>query len=146
MSKQFFGDKWISFRLGTEMYVHPVDSIREIINYQPPVPVPGADKEVEGILNVRGEVITVLSGQALFNLDYMPPDDGWNIVILDTTVGQIGISVNAVGEILTIQTTQIDANQQTTDCNLVKGTVRQNDKLFILIDLSGYRQKSYEYE
>jgi purine-binding chemotaxis protein CheW len=146
MSKQLSGDKWISFQLGTEMYVHPVDSIREIINYQPPIPVPGADDEVEGILNVRGEVITVFSGQVLLNLDYTPPDDGWNIIILDTTAGQIGISVNAVGEILTVQASQIDANQQNTDCNLIKGTVRQNDKLFILIDLSGYRQKSYEYE
>ena len=135
MSSPASGDKWISFRLGTEMYVHPVDSIREIINYESPIPVPGADREVEGILNVRGEVITVLSGQVLLELDDAPPDKEGNIIILDTTAGQIGLSVNAVDEIITLEPRQIDTGQESAASNLIKGTVRHDDGLFILIDL-----------
>jgi len=144
MSSPASGDKWISFRLGTEMYVHPVDSIREIINYESPIPVPGADREVEGILNVRGEVITVLSGQVLLELDDAPPDKEGNIIILDTTAGQIGLSVNAVDEIITLEPRQIDTGQESAASNLIKGTVRHDDGLFILIDLSNYRQESHE--
>jgi len=117
------------------MYVHPVDSIREIINYESPIPVPGADREVEGILNVRGEVITVLSGQVLLELDDAPPDKEGNIIILDTTAGQIGLSVNAVDEIITLEPRQIDTGQESAASNLIKGTVRHDDGLFILIDL-----------
>ena len=126
------------------MYVHPVDSIREIINYESPIPVPGADREVEGILNVRGEVITVLSGQVLLELDDAPPDKEGNIIILDTTAGQIGLSVNAVDEIITLESRQIDTGQESAASNLIKGTVRHDDGLFILIDLSNYRQESHE--
>lgn len=126
------------------MYVHPVDSIREIINYESPIPVPGADREVEGILNVRGEVITVISGQVLLDIEDTAPDKDGNIIILDTTAGQIGLSVNAVDEIITLEPTQVDTGQEATGSSLIKGTVRHNDGLFILIDLSDYRQESHE--
>lgn len=145
--------QWISFSLGRETYVHAIDSVREIIQYTPPVPVPGAPHEVEGVLNVRGEVVPVLCGHALLNLpDEAVHDDGWRVIILETPSGLLGLRVDAVREIVAFSEAAIEADTQTAFTSppgkggLIKGTYyygnhhgnHHQQELLIPIDLSGY--------
>lgn len=53
-------EKGICFRLGNERYVHPISNIKEVLSYQSPAPVPGAREGVEGMIDVRGNMVTVL--------------------------------------------------------------------------------------
>lgn len=146
--------QWISFSLGTETYAHAIDSVREIVQYTPPVPVPGAPREVEGVLNVRGEVVPVPCGRALLN----PPDeevrdDGWRTVILETPSGLLGLRVDAVREIVAFSEAAIEADTQAAFASppgkgrLIKGSDyhlnyhhlnRHQQEQLIPIDLSGY--------
>ncbi len=130
-------DQWISFEVGTETYVLSVDKIKEIIPYASPVPVPGSPCFAEGILNVRGNVVTVLSSRLLLDLqEARCPEEG-RIMIFEADGEQFGISVDSVGHIIDFQSGQADWSDQGKTNSLVKGTFHFNGQLYILADFSG---------
>ena len=135
-------DQWISFKVGSETYAQPIAAVKEVIPYTPPVPVPGAPQSVDGILNVRGEVITVLCGLSLFVSGQREAADDGRIIILDTGRGHIGVSVDAVGEIVTLEDGVIETNEHSMSHELIVGTARHGDQLLILVDLEGYYEKA----
>lgn len=131
-------EQWVSFRLGDEVYAHPVYSIKEVFLYEQPAPVPGSPEEVEGVLDVRGNMVTLLSGQQLLNLEQTPPQEGWCIIILDLPSGFFGISVEAIEDMIQVPTDNLDKNSNYQENPLIQGTVQLRDTLYILVDFSEY--------
>lgn len=137
--------QWISFTLGSETYAHAIASVREIIHYVPPVPVPGAPPEVEGVLNVRGDVVPILCGHTLLNLPTEAvDDDDWRVIILETPAGLLGLRVDAINEIVTFPDADIEANTSIAPTSriakgvTIKGTYQHQQDLLIPIDLTNY--------
>jgi purine-binding chemotaxis protein CheW len=129
-------DQWLSFKVESETYVHCVDKIKEIIPYTPPSPVPGAPSCTEGILNVRGHVITIFSGRSLF--DYCEPENagGKKIIILELGADMVGVSVDAVMGIITFEIDNVEWSNSDIQNNHIKGTVQISGQLYILTDFS----------
>ncbi|MEJ2418057.1 MAG: chemotaxis protein CheW [Exilibacterium sp.] len=134
--------QWVSFTLGDEKYVLPVHAVREIMPYLKPTPVPGAPLEAEGVLNVRGEVITVLSGYKLLGLPptTLGPDER-RIIILEASDELLGVSVDGVEEIVKFHHSQIEPSEQSINREFIKGTVYHQENLFILVDFIKYSEK-----
>lgn len=55
----------MSFSLGSEIFACNIKKIQEVIPYQEPTPAPGSPIEVEGILNVRGDIVPIISGEKI---------------------------------------------------------------------------------
>jgi len=130
---------WVSFCVGGEHYCHPVNTIREILRYQVPTPVPGAPEHVSGILNVRGQVVTILSGRSLFALDEGKEDEHWRIITFETAGELHGVTVDSVNEIIRFKQSQIFNNEQSTsgvESHLIKGTVKHGNELLVALDLT----------
>ena len=136
----------VLFRLGNEQYAHCVGVVTEVIVYLVPVPVPGAHTEVEGVINVRGSVIPVISGRKLFELGSTIPNCDWRIILLETPHGRYGVSVDAVGEIIRFSEDNITDSDKMSDPKLVKGTVQHELGLLILTDFNevGVKQENFE--
>lgn len=142
MSENIQPLQWVSFYINNEIYAESIDDIREIIPYQPPIPVPGSPTEVDGILNVRGEIVTTISSRSLLGMPAKKPNEEWRIIILESELGLIGLCVEGVGEILSFAEEQIEiaANQ-----NCIKGTIQLNEQLVIVMNtLSKVRSLSLE--
>ncbi|WP_233468497.1 chemotaxis protein CheW [Zooshikella ganghwensis] len=60
--------QYLCFHLNDEYFVHSVSNIREVMPYLGPTPVPGSPDIVEGVLNIRGNVVSIISAQKSFNL------------------------------------------------------------------------------
>ncbi|MFT5421407.1 MAG: purine-binding chemotaxis protein CheW [Candidatus Endobugula sp.] len=131
-------DQWISFKVEAERYLHSIDKIKEIIPYTPPAPVPGSPRCTEGVLNVRGNVITILSGRSLFNRQKNITHKGKRIIVLDLGADQIGISVDSIGEIITFQSNQAQWTDQSEQNPLIKGTLQLNKQFYILLNFSDH--------
>ncbi len=118
-----------------ELYAQPIASVKEVIEYHPPAPVPGAPSSVEGVLNVRGEVITVVDGHRL--LDTPAPADkaDQRIVIVDGDDERFGVVVDSVEEIVSLPAEVIEPVEHSQDHTLMVGTARHADGLLILVDL-----------
>ncbi|MFT6102687.1 MAG: purine-binding chemotaxis protein CheW [Granulosicoccus sp.] len=128
-------EQWISFKVESETYVHSVDSIKEIIPYKLPVPVPGSDRCTEGILNVRGNIVTILSGHLLFGRNKPKAAGERRIIILEMGTDKVGVSVDSVADIICFQLEDVQWIDQR---GVIKGTRQLDDQLYILTDFSNY--------
>ena len=104
-SKQF-----IVTRLGTEQYGIDISYIDNIVRMTRITRVPKAQDYFKGIINLRGEVIPVMSMRLKFGL----PDDEIThatriiIIKLEEQDGSIGIMADEVREVVTLSSDQID--------------------------------------
>lgn len=133
--------QWVNFEIADENYCLTVDDIQEILNYEQPTPVPGAVPEVRGILNVRGEIVTVISGRRLLNLDDVAPAEQWRIITMQSNGVYYGLIVDAVNEMIEIDLDKLDTAPNTgngASSELILGTYHHKDRLIIALDLSKY--------
>ena len=133
--------QWVNFEIAGEDYCLTVDDIQEILNYEAPTPVPGAVDEVTGILNVRGEVVTVLSGRRLLDLPLAEPKESWRIITMQSHGVYYGLIVDAVNEMIDINLDKLETAPHTgsiSTSELILGTYHHKDRLIIALDLGKY--------
>jgi purine-binding chemotaxis protein CheW len=128
-------EQWISFKVESEMYVHSVNNIKEVITYKLPVPVPGSNCCTEGILNVRGNIVTILSGHILFGCNKPKVAEERRVIILEMGTDTIGVSVDSVANIINLQLEDV---QWIDQGGLIKGTLQLDGQFYILTDFSNY--------
>ncbi len=75
--------QWVTFRLDQETHGINVMQVREVLRYSDIAPVPGAPSYVLGIINLRGNVVTVIDTRARFGLPEAPITDHTRIVIIE---------------------------------------------------------------
>lgn len=137
--------QWVNFEIAGEDYCLSVDDIQEILNYEAPTPVPGAMREVSGILNVRGEIVTVLSGRQLLELGEEQPDDSWRIITMQSHGIYYGLIVDAVNEMIDINLDHLETAPNTgpaSNSELILGTYHHKNRLIIALNLNKYVEAS----
>lgn len=67
--------QWVTFRLDNETYGINVMQVQEVLRYTEIAPVPGAPHYVLGIINLRGNVVTVIDTRSRFGLPSSEVDD-----------------------------------------------------------------------
>jgi chemotaxis signal transduction protein len=92
----------VTFLLGEEEYGVPISQIQEIDRLSKITKVPKAAPFIEGITNLRGEVIPVLDTRKRFELEVKPSDDRTRIMIVDIGGVKTGLVVDSVREVLNL--------------------------------------------
>ena len=72
--------QWVTFFLDNEKYGIKVMQVQEVLRMTEIAPVPGAPDYVLGIINLRGNVVTVIDSRKRFGLPDKEPDDATRIV------------------------------------------------------------------
>jgi len=130
--------QWVTFKLDGETYGINVMQVQEVLRYTEIAAVPGASHDVLGIINLRGNVVTVIDTRLRFGLAEGEINDNTRIVIIETGRHVIGIMVDAVAEVVYLRQSEIDmtpnvGNEETA--KFIQGVCHKNDELLILIDL-----------
>lgn len=131
--------QWVTFRLEGETYGINVMQVQEVLRYSEIAPVPGAPSYVLGIINLRGNVVTVIDTRHRFNLPAGEITDNTRIVIIETERHVIGILVDSVAEVVYLRQSEIETapnvgNEESA--KFIQGVCHKNDELLILIDLN----------
>ena len=131
--------QWVTFQLEEETYGINVMQVREVLRYSEIAPVPGAPDYVLGIINLRGNVVTVIDTRSRFGL--MPGDvtDNTRIIVIESDRQVIGILVDSVAEVVYLRTSEIDTTPSVgTDesAKFIQGVSNRDGKLLILVDLN----------
>lgn len=131
--------QWVTFRLDGETYGINVMQVQEVLRYTEIAPVPGAPAYVLGIINLRGNVVTVVDTRHRFNLQSGETTDNTRIVIIETDRHVIGILVDSVAEVVYLRQSEIETapnvgNEESA--KFIQGVCHKNDELLILIDLN----------
>ena len=128
----------VIFRLDHEEYGLNIMQVNGIEKYQEVVKVPNAPKYIEGIINLRGEVLPIYSLRKKFNLELKEINDDTKIIVVNTNDMMIGFVVDSVTEILQIEEDTIEpAPKIVTGVNrkYIKSVAKQEGRMIILIDI-----------
>ena len=129
----------VTFRLDAEIYGINVMLVQEVLRVTDIAPVPGAPDYVIGIINLRGNVVTVIDTRMRFGLPPRDFDDATRIVIIETENQTVGIVVDSVSEVVDIYSNEIETapnvgNDETA--RYIEGVVSRGEDLLILVDLN----------
>ena len=129
----------VTFRLDEEVYGINVMLVQEVLRITDIAPVPGAPNYVVGIINLRGNVVTVIDTRMRFGLPPKETDDATRIVIIETEHQTVGIIVDSVSEVVDIYSNEIETapnvgNDETA--RYIDGVVSRGEELLILVDLN----------
>ncbi|GAA3715139.1 chemotaxis protein CheW [Oceanisphaera sediminis] len=130
--------QWVTFRLDNETYGINVMQVQEVLRYSDIAPVPGAPNYVLGIVNLRGNVVTVLDTRLRFGLHPAELTDNSRIVIIEAEKQVIGILVDSVAEVVYLKSSEIETapNVGTNEsAKFIQGVCNREEELLILVDL-----------
>jgi len=134
--------KYLTFFLGSEEYGLPVLKVREIIKVMDITPVPQVPAHVKGVINLRGKVIPVVDLRLKFGFTPQDYDERTCIIVvevaLQTSKVMMGVVVDAVSEVLTIATDEIEATPrfgEHVNTEFMKGVAKIKGRVKFLLDL-----------
>lgn len=127
--------RFVVFRVRDLVCAVPVEVVREIIPAQPATRIPGAPAAVDGLVNVRGSLLTVVKGHSVLGRD-APADDSGSILVLDVAGRALGFEVDEVLDLLQVSPDALDSRESLPgiDPRLVKAVGRQGNRIFVLLD------------
>ena len=100
--------QWVTFKLENETYGVNVMQVQEVLRYTEIAPVPGAPDYVLGIINLRGNVVTVIDTRLKFGLMPAEITDNSRIIIIEAEKQVVGILVDSVAEVVYLKASEID--------------------------------------
>lgn len=130
--------QWVTFKLESETYGINVMQVQEVLRYTEIAPVPGAPSYVLGIINLRGNVVTVIDTRARFGLESCDTNDNTRIVIIEAEKQVIGILVDSVAEVVYLKASEIDVAPNVGNdesAKFIQGVSNRSGELLILVDL-----------
>lgn len=102
----------VIFKLGSEEYAFSIEEVAEIIDMTPVTPVANATEMVDGIINIRGQIVTI--GSLHKRLGISAPTHGeQKIIICHAPKGRIGFFVNTVSDVLSVDPAQMREEEST---------------------------------
>jgi purine-binding chemotaxis protein CheW len=135
------GLQLVTFRLGEEYYGIPVWKVKEIIRPMKAYPIPGMAKPVNGVINLRGEIIPVLMIHSVLGIpDSVEQNKNRKkrIIILDSGDGGFGFVVDEVMDVARVDPAEIKKSPEVNADNLCRdamlGIVQVSGRMVICID------------
>ena len=132
----------VTFQLGEEIYGVDIMDVKEIVKVSALRPIPNAPYYVEGIFNLRSEIIPVINLHRRFGIkklaDYDEDDYEGGFVILDIDGMKIGIIIDRIVRVVSIQREEIKAPPQMISgigTEYIQGVVRQDNAYLIMLDI-----------
>ena len=130
--------QYVTCRLSGETYGIDVMQVQEVLRPSEIAPVPGAAPYVLGIINLRGNVVTVIDTRQRFGLAPGEITDGSRIIITEISAQVVGILVDSVTEVVDVRATEIETAPSvgsTEVARYIQGVCNRDGELLILVDL-----------
>jgi purine-binding chemotaxis protein CheW len=128
----------VTFRLGTEEYGINIMQVQEIIRLPDIVWVPKTRSFVEGVINLREQVIPVVDLAKRLGVSSEGRTDDTRVVIANIQGNLVGLVVDSVSEVIRIRKEDIEPLPEimtASNENCLKGIAKLDNRLIILLDL-----------
>ena len=130
--------QYVLFRLRAEEYGLPIRRVQSIIRYEEPTPVPRAPFGVEGVINLRGQVIPLVDLGLILLGDQIEPTQASRIIVVESGMGSVGLAVDVVSEVASISVADVRpapaAALGAETSEAFEGVVQHGERLVILLD------------
>lgn len=124
----------VVFKLEDEQFAVETSKVQSINDMMEITKVPKAPKYIKGLINLRGNVISLLDINLLLNIK---KTDGIqsSIIILEMEDELVGITVDQVDEVLDIEENIIEKIEDDKKRAYIKGVINLQDRIITLIDI-----------
>ena len=134
--------KYLTFSLAEEEYGIGILKIKEIIGMMPVTTVPRTPEYVKGVINLRGKVIPIIDLRLRFGMESIDYSERTCIIVVEidgqTGTVQVGVVVDAVSEVLNVDTKDIEDTPQfgrSLDTEYILGMAKMEGGVKILLDV-----------
>lgn len=130
--------KYLCFGLGSEDFGIQLLTVKEVLAIPDITPVPQTPPHFLGIINLRGNVISIMDLRAKFGIKYSNSDET-TVIILDFGDYQLGVVVDRVDSVLSLNPDQISSKphiESAKSTDYISGVYRQDQKLILILDIA----------
>ena len=134
----------VGFRIGRETFGVPISLVHEIVRVPDITSVPDAPECVEGVINLRGKIISIVDLRKRFGEKEIRNSKKNRILIAEVDGKRVGLVVDAASEVLKVPQAEIETPPnvfEEGELNYVTGMGKLNGRLIILIDLTKILQR-----
>jgi len=129
--------QYIVVKLGDERFGINISYVDNIVRMQRMTRVPEVAPYIKGVINLRGEVVPVMSTRIKMGLEPDEETNATRIIILKfEQQGFIGCIVDAVNEVVTLSSDTIEKVKDSDETNFVQGVGKTDDGLISILDLN----------
>ncbi|MCQ2610729.1 MAG: chemotaxis protein CheW [Treponema sp.] len=130
----------VTFQLGDELYGVDIMDVKEIVRIQAVRPIPNAPYYVEGIFNLRKEIIPVINLHKRFRLKKAEIDESnefdGGFIILNIDGNKIGIIIDRIARVVSVNREDVKAPPQMLSgigTEYISGVIRQEDSGYLIM-------------
>ena len=133
MSSQQF----CTFFLDGYLFGVPVPEVQEVIRYQPMTPVPLAPSAVQGLINLRGQIVLAIDLRRRLSFGERSQGESPVNVVVRTPDGAVSLLVDEIGDVLEVDEESFDRPPETVrgqTRELVLGVYKLRERLMLVLD------------
>lgn len=130
---------FLVFRLGDDEFGLPIDAVVEVARVPEQITrLPKTPKFLEGVVNLRGEVLPVIDQRRRFDMSPAAKLDGRRVIVVKTERHRAGVIVDSVSDVLRASANAVEPAPELTDdtSRLVRGLINLPDahRIVLLLD------------
>ena len=130
--------QYVIFKLNQEEYGVAISHVQEITEIKSITSVPNTPSFVEGIINLRGKIVPIVSIKKRFDLPLEGEVSEQRIIIINLNEKQVGFIVDDASQVLTMDESQIEGPPELiagVDRDYIIGIGKVDEKIIVLLDL-----------
>lgn len=131
-------DDFVTMTIDGQLFGVPVSMVQDVLRTQSLTRVPLASRDIAGVLNLRGRIVTAIDVRRRLGLPDLPEDRQGMSVVVEVHGELYSLIVDQVGEVLTLPTESFDRNPSTLDAvwqGVSKGVYRLDDDLLVVMEV-----------
>lgn len=129
---------YMTFKSGREHFGIAINYVNEIIGIQKITAIPEAEEYIKGLINLRGKIIPVIDVRLRFKQEPLEYNDRTCIIVIDVQSTVIGLIVEKIDEVVTIEDKDIEPPPKLVHGNALNkyvwGIGKTNDSVKLLLD------------
>lgn len=132
-------ERYLEFSLGVEGFAIPLLQVRELISVPETTPIPYSPAHFLGIMNLRGQVISVVDLRKKMKLKEIEDQTESAVIIIEIGGVNMGVVVDSINKVLAFPKTEIAKVPEIgtqVNSEYIDGIYKNGDELVVLLDLA----------
>jgi purine-binding chemotaxis protein CheW len=128
----------VGFQVGRETYAAPITSLHEIVRVPEITSVPDAPDFMEGVMNLRGKIVSVIDLRKRLGASKSTPSKRNRILVVEHRGRLSGLIVDSASEVLKIPAHDVDPSPASDEggFSCVTGLAKYKGRLIVLLDMT----------
>jgi purine-binding chemotaxis protein CheW len=130
--------QFCTLHLAGHLFGVPVIQVQEVISYQPMTRVPLANPVIDGLINLRGQIVTAIDLRKRLDFDARDSEQRSMNVVVQTPGGVVSLLVDEIGDVVEVEDTIYEAPPETLTGiakDLILGVYKFEDRLLLELDI-----------